>query len=216
VRHLKALLLVLVGCAVLPMLPGAPAEQKLGVFDGQEDVGLNPKAGSATFDAATNTYRVTGGGANVWGKADAFHFLFSKVSGDFTFSADVKFEGKGTELHRKALLMIRQSLDPDSPYADVAVHGDGLTALQYRPGAGVETAEFRAAMKSPLHLTITRQGNEFSISAGNPGEAHATTGPVVVSMQDPVYLGLAVCSHNADVLETAEFSNVQIKKVKSR
>ena len=108
--------------------------------------------------------------------------------------------------------MIRQSLEPNSAYADVALHGDGLTALQYRPAMGVETSEFRAAMKSPLHLSITRLRNEFTIQAGNPGEEPAITGPIVVTMQDPVYLGLAVCAHNADVLETAVFSNIQMKK----
>lgn len=202
--------------AVSALLLGAPGEGKLGVFDGHQDVGVNPKAGSALFDAETNTYAVTGGGANVWGTTDAFQFVYTKLTGDVTFSADVKFQGKGTELHRKAALMIRQSLEPNSAYADVVVHGDGLTALQYRPGEGVETAEFRAAMRSPVHLSITRQGNEFTISAGGTGTGEAMTGPVVVSMQDPVYLGLAVCSHSADVLETAVFSNVQMKKVKAR
>ena len=37
--------------------------------------------------------------------------------------------------------MIRQSLDPDSAYADAALHGDGLTSLQFRPTAGGETLE---------------------------------------------------------------------------
>jgi hypothetical protein len=32
-----------------------------------------------------------------------------------------------------------------------------------------------------------------------------------VSMHDPVYVGLAVCSHNAQVLETAVFSNVVLE-----
>ena len=30
-------------------------------------------------------------------------------------------------------------------------------------------------------------------------------------MQDPVYVGLAVCSHDANVLETAVFSNVSVQ-----
>jgi hypothetical protein len=38
----------------------------------------------------------------------------------------------------------------------------------------------------------------------------ATTGPVIVSMQDPVYVGLVVCSHSAGALETATFSKVRL------
>lgn len=194
----------------------APGAEGIGIFEAHVDVGSNPKAGTAQFDPSTNSYQVTGGGANVWTKQDAFQFVYRKVSGDFTFSADVRFAGTGTELHRKAMLMIRQNLDPDSPYADVALHGDGLTALQYRPSAGVDTSEFRAAMKAPLHLSITRYGHEITIKAGNPGEEPATTGPVIVSMQDPVYLGLAVCSHNANVLETAVFSNLKLEAAKGK
>ncbi len=43
-------------------------------------------------------------------------------------------------MHRKAALMIRQSLEPDAAYADVALHGDGLTSLQFRPTAGAATS----------------------------------------------------------------------------
>lgn len=199
-------------CAVFAV--SAPGAESIGMFEAHADVGTNPKAGTAQFDPGSNSYRVTGGGANIWAKQDAFQFVYRKISGDFTFSANVRFLGTGTELHRKAALMIRQNLDADSPYADIALHGDGLTALQYRPSAGVDTSEFRAAMKGPLHLSIVRRGNEITIMAGNPGEQPATTGPVIVSMQDPVYVGLAVGSHNADVLETAVFSDVKLETAK--
>ena len=181
-----------------------------GPFENNQDIGATPKPGSAEYSPATRTYKITGGGTNIWAKQDAFQFVYKKISGDVTLSADVQFIGKGVEPHRKLALMIRQSFAPDSAYADVALHGDGSTALQYRPSAGVDTSEFRAAMKAPTHLSITRHGNEFSISASDVGVQPATVGPVIVSMQDPVYVGLVVCSHNADVLETATFSNVKL------
>ena len=55
-----------------------------------------------------------------------FNSSGKKVSGDVAITADVNFIGTGAVAHRKAALMIRQSLDADSAYADVAVHGDGL------------------------------------------------------------------------------------------
>jgi TolB protein len=194
--------------ALLPfVLLGALAG---GPFESNRDIGATPKPGSAEYDGATGTYQVTGGGANIWGKEDAFQFVYKKLSGNVTLTADVKFMGKGVEPHRKLALMIRQSLAPDSAYAGVALQGDGSTALQYRPSTGVDTSEFRAAMHAPTHLSITRHGNEFTISASDVGVNPATTGPVIVSMQDPVYVGLAVCSHNAGVLETATFSKVRL------
>src|SRR5438093_367321 len=94
--------------------------QPVGMFESSADVGANPLPGSAEIQSGS-VYRITGGGANIWGTADAFRFAWKKISGDVTLSADVRFEGTGTDPHRKAVLMIRQSLDPDSAYADVAV-----------------------------------------------------------------------------------------------
>ena len=50
------------------------------------------------------------------------------------------------------------------------------------------------------------------MEAGNPGETLKSTGPVTVELKDPVDVGLAVCSHNANVLETAVFSNVELQQ----
>src|SRR5487761_1987894 len=180
---------------------------QIGAFESHADVGVTPKSGDAMFDAATNTYKITGGGANVWDKADAFQFLYKKISGDVTITADVKFLGTGAVGHRKAMLMIRQSLDPGSPYADIALHGDGLTSLQYRTAKDAITREERSDLNGPSHIRIQRRGDILLIYAGDqlwPG------GPVTVKLGDPVYIGLGVCSHDANVLETAVFSNVKI------
>ena len=178
-------------------------------------MGVTPQKGKVEFDAATGEYRVTGGGANIWATADAFQFAWKKMSGDVAFTADVHFIGAGAVAHRKAALMIRQSLDADSAYADVALHGDGLTSLQYRPAAAAATLETKQEAKSdltgPVRIRIERRGNNFTMLAGKPGGQLTTTGPATVTLQDPVYVGLAVCSHDANVLETAVFSNVSLQ-----
>ncbi len=198
------------GVALL-MAATALASEPVGLFESHGDVGVTPKPGSVEFNPATAEYRITGGGANIWGTADAFHYLWKRVSGDITITADVKFAGAGAVDHRKAALMIRQSLDPGSAYADAAIHGDGLTALQFRSSAGAETREVRSPLSGPVRLRIERRGNLFRMYAGNPGEDLQPTGPATVTMQDPVYVGLAVCSHDAQVLETAVFSNVSVQ-----
>ncbi len=188
----------------------------LGAFDGHQDIGITPKPGTSEYDAAKGRYRVTGGGANIWGKADAFQFVYTKLSGDVTLTADVSFEGTGVEEHRKAALMIRQSLDADSAYADVAAHGSGLTSLQYRTEAGAATREAQSDLKGPMRIRIERHGNQFTMAAGSPGGEMKPSGPVTVALHDPVYVGLAVSAHNADVLETAVFSHVTLQKAVKR
>ncbi len=183
----------------------------LGVFDASADVGTNPKSGSARYDAATKEYEVTGGGANIWGTEDAFHFVHRKVEGDFTFEADVRLVGAGVNPHRKAALMVRQTLEADSPYADAAVHGDGLTSLQFRRDKGGQTAEVKSVMRAPRRLRLERRGDVITMSVGEAGETLIEAEPITLRLSGPVYLGLAVCSHDANVLETAVFTNVSVR-----
>ena len=183
---------------------------KLGLFQSHQDIGTTPRKGKTKFDSKQDQYLITGGGANIWATKDAFQYVYKQISGDVTLTADVHFEGTGTEQHRKAALMIRQSLEPDAAYADVALHGDGLTSLQYRPTTGAATLETRSDLKAPTEIRIERHGSQFTMAAGNKGEELKSTGPVTVELKDPVYIGLAVCAHNAAMLETAVFANVKV------
>ncbi|HKL31145.1 MAG TPA: hypothetical protein VJ919_01355, partial [Tangfeifania sp.] len=109
-------------------------------YEGQ-NIG-NPKLkGDFSFDAKEQSFRVEGAGYNVWFERDEFYFVSQEVEGDFIFSANLKFFGEGVDPHRKMGLMIRNSDAEDAVYMDAAVHGDGLTSLQYREKKGNETLE---------------------------------------------------------------------------
>jgi hypothetical protein len=187
----------------------------IGIFESHDDVGDSPRKGSATFDSVAGEYRITGGGANMWGGVDAFHFVWKRVTGNFSMTADVRFVGAGKEDHRKAVLAVRQSLDANAAYADVALHGDGLTALQFRPIPGAETSEVRSSLNAPVRIRIERRGAQFFMSVGKAGEPLVSSIPATVSLEGPVYIGLGVCSHDAQVLETAVFSNVIIQEMRA-
>ena len=205
--------LLVLCCAGFAQTPVSP--QALGIFEEHADVGITPRKGSVSYDSSAGEYRITGGGANLWERTDAFYFVWKRLSGDMSVTADVRFVGAGVENHRKALLMLRQTLDADSPYADVALHGDGLTSLQYRIAKGEETLEVQSTEKSPLRIRIERHGDQFTMYAGKPGENLVRSAPVTVKLGDPIYVGLGVCSHDANVLETAVFSNVSIEQLTS-
>ena len=185
----------------------------LGPFDSNSDVGVTPQKGKVEFDGAAQ-YRVTGGGADMWAGADAFQFVWKKMSGDMALTADVQFIGTGAA-KRKAALMIRQGLEADSAYADVALHGDGEMSLQYRLTPAATTLETLQAAKldvsAPVRIRVERRGDRFTMLAGKPDGQLTTTGPASVTLHDPVYVGLAVCSHDANALQTAVFSNVKLE-----
>jgi TolB protein len=188
-----------------------------GMFTNASDVGQTPPGGKAEFDPAKSEYRITGGGANVWGAVDAFHYLWKQVSGDFTLSADVRWVGTSPTDHRKAMLMVRQSLDPGSAYADAVSHGDGLTSLQFRGAANEQTYQIITQVDGPVRLRLVRKGSRYTMYAGKPGEELKPVGPLeYVSLKDPVYVGLGVCSHVATTLETAVFSNVKLETEAAR
>ncbi|HEY2351330.1 MAG TPA: hypothetical protein VGH83_02385, partial [Candidatus Acidoferrum sp.] len=108
----------------------------VGIFEGHGDVGTVLHAGATEYDAAQKKYVVSGSGENMWSNEDDFQFAWKKISGDAQLTASIELMGKGGNAHRKAVLMMRQSLAADAVYADVALHGDGLTSLQYRDEKG--------------------------------------------------------------------------------
>ena len=207
---------VLVGlflCAALSQLSFAQQGNNLGIFTNQGSVGQTTPGSTAQFDATKGEYRITGGGANVWGTSDAFYFVWKKASGDVTLTADVQWVGTSPAEHRKALLMVRQSLDPGSAYADAVSHGNGLTSLQFRGAANEQTYQVMTQVEGTVRLRIERKESRYTMYAGKPGEELKMVGPVeYVGMKEPVYVGLGVCSHEAATLETAIFSNVKIEE----
>jgi hypothetical protein len=185
----------------------------LGIFTNQGSVGQTPPGGIAHYDPAKGEYRITGGGANVWGTSDAFYFVWKKASGDMTLSADVQWVGTSSAEHRKAVLMIRQRLEPGSAYADAVSHGNGLTSLQFRGAANEQTYQVPTQVDGPVRLRIERKESRYTMYAGKPNEELKVVGPIeYVGLKDPVYVGLGVCSHVATTLETAVFSNVKIEE----
>ena len=187
--------------------------QSPGIFDNNSDVGSATHAGSARFIQSRNEYQVTGGGANIWGQKDAFQYLWKKESGDFSLTTRIRWIGDGKNAHRKAGWMIRQSLATDSPYADVVVHGDGLTSLQFRKTKAGPTEEIQSPISAPAYLRLERRGDVFSLYISKDGKAFQPTGSVSVALVDPVYAGLAVCSHDDTTTETAIFSKVDFNSL---
>jgi hypothetical protein len=183
----------------------------LGIFSGESEVGAVQRPGATVFDQGRGEYRVSGGGENIWGATDVFHYAWQRVSGDVDLAAGVRFVGPGAHEHRKAGLMVRASLDADAPYVNATVHGDGLISLQYREIAGGETQEVKASLNAlPASLRLTRRGDVFTLFAARLGGPPEEAGSVTVTLSELAYAGLAVCSHRTGTLETAVFTELSL------
>ena len=195
-------------CA-LALWANPATSQTVGIFANHADIGDTATPGSVSHDAGR--YRITASGANIWGEKDAFHYAWMQRSGDFHIAADIAWEGKGKDPHRKAGLMIRQNRTPGSPYADVMVHGDGMVSLQYRAEQEGPTRQIVSAVWHPRRVRLEREGNfvYFSV-AGADGKLLHAGGSYRIAFQAPVLVGLAVSAHDNGVTETATFSDVEI------
>ncbi len=182
----------------------------LGLFESHGDVGAVLHPGSVDYQPSQGAYTIAGSGENMWFSADAFQFVWKKVSGDVTLTADVSFLGQGKNPHRKAVLMIRQSLDADSVYADAALHGVGLTSLQFREEKGAITHEVQSNINAPKRLRIRKQGDYFHMFLAEGNDLRFAAGSPRIPLQGEYYVGLGVCSHDKDVIERAVFSNVEL------
>jgi TolB protein len=194
-------------------IPGfvvAETSAPIGIFEGQTDVGTILHPGSADFDSSKQTYTVSGSGDDMWYAEDDFHFVWKKISGDVTITADIVFADSGGHEHRKAVLMVRQSLDQDSAYADLALHANGLTSLQFRDEKGPNTREIQANVSGPRRLRIAKRGDYVYMSLGAGDDLKVAGGWLRIPLQGEFYVGIGVCSHNKDVVEKAVFSNVEL------
>ena len=212
-RYLRVLLTACISIC-LSVAAGAAESTPVGIFESHGDVGTVLHRGSVDFDPAGKTYTVAGSGENMWAAQDGFQFVWKKISGDLTLTADISFVGTSTQAHRKACLMIRQTLDADSPYVDVALHGDGLTSLQFRETKGANTHEVQANTSAPKRLRLEKRGKYARMYLTADGEDLKFSGAAErISFEEPFYVGIAVCSHQKDVTEKAVFSNVELKSL---
>ena len=184
--------------------------QDLGQFASHADIGDVGTAGSVTYDADTGVYEVSASGANMWGADDQFHYVWTEMSGDVMISADIDWPEAGGDPHRKAGVMIRAGTAPDAAYADIVVHGDGLTSMQYRDRPGGETREIVASVTGADSVRLEKEGEYVYMSVRKDGGEWITGGNYRLPFQDPFLIGLAVTAHDNDAMEQAVFSDVEI------
>jgi len=175
-----------------------------------KDVGDVKISGSFTYDPVRQEYTLAGSGANIWQNKDAFHFAFRKLKGDFILQTQIRFEGAGTDKHRKIGWMLREGMETDAVMAAATVHGDGLTALQYRKAKGSNVEEVHSPVSAPDMIQLERKGGKLIMSVARYGDPYTVTSVSDVPLADEVFAGIFICSHNNDVVEKATFRNLQV------
>ncbi|MBK8185307.1 MAG: PKD domain-containing protein [Candidatus Competibacteraceae bacterium] len=177
----------------------------------QKDIGTVNLAGSAGY--TNGAYTIKGAGTDIWGKSDSFHFVYQSLTGDGTIVARVSGL-TNTNAWAKSGVMIRESLDSNARHAMVALTPSYGVAFQRRAvtaGLSAHTAGTVAA-KAPYWVKLVRSGNVFTAYQSANGTTWTKVGSATINMITNVYVGLALTSHNATVLNTTTLNNVVITR----
>jgi len=187
----------------------APTPSGLPLPWGSDDIGAVGMAGGALD--TNGQFDVTGAGADIWGTADAFHFVSQPIGATAEVSARLQGQ-QSTNTFAKAGVMIRGSLAPDSWHV----------ILDMRPGRGLEfmvrssngaTTSFIAGGTSPfwsVWLKLSRQGESSVLGYwSTDGVSWSYLGTVTVP-RGSALAGLAVTSHDTTVTNTGTFDNVAV------
>lgn len=186
-----------------------------------QDVG-DPQLTGAAKPVETG-WDITGGGVDIWEKADQFHFVYKEFSGDFDIAARVENFTPG-HLYSKAGLMIRESLRADSAHLMFVVFADneprnnnlGAYEMQFRAVSGDDCQVIYPAVLPPAPpefpaayphswLRVARRGNQFSALASKDGKTWKLYAEHRLALASTVKVGPALTSHNPQVLAKAAF-----------
>jgi len=175
-----------------------------------QDVGSVGIPGSAGYN--DGTFTVLASGADIWGTADEFHFVYQELLGDGSIIAQVATL-ENTNDWAKAGVMIRESLAADSRYAFTMVTPGNGTRLQSRAttGGSAVTNATGPSVTAPYWVKLARVGDAFTSQVSPDGTSWTTLGSTTITMGSTVYVGLALTSHNDSVLNTSTFTDVTVK-----
>src|SRR4051812_15912706 len=173
------------------------------------DIGAPALSGSATETAGTFT--VDAGGADIWGTADQFHFVYQQIAGDVQLVVRVQ---NVTNQHAwsKAGVMIRASLAADAPHGLALVSAAKGVHFQRRTAAGAISASTTGSSTAtpPAWVRIVRIGNKVTASWSADGATWKTIGSDTIALGTSAYVGLAVTSHNTAARTTATLSDAAV------
>ncbi len=172
------------------------------------DVGGPSPAGSASF--CGGQFTVSGGGADIWGTADAFQFVYVYVP--VSTNCDIRarvVSMQNTSGNAKAGVMIRETLTAGSRSVLADVEPSAGIEFIWRNSTGGSSSSSVVSGTPPNWVRLTRTNNTFTAYYSGDGNSWTQIGtPTNITMAVGAYVGLPVCSHNNGTLSSCLIDNV--------
>jgi hypothetical protein len=127
-------------------------------------------------------------------------------------TARVVSNGTGTNTWAKGGVMVRDSLNGGSTQAMMAITGSGGNgaSFQYRATAngGSANVDSGAVLAPPYWSKMERMGDSLIGSVSADGKSWTMISSTIITMEAPVYIGLAVTSHVVGEDRTYQFDSI--------
>jgi len=163
---------------------------------------------------ADGTILMNGIGTDIWGTGDQFRYAYKSLSGNGSIVARIDSLDMSPDVWVKAGVMIRQDTGTGSQHSFMPITGSGGNGASWqgRVGQSLDSVNEDNAgelVAAPYWVRIDRSGNNLTGFISPDGETWTQIGdPREVAMNDPVLIGLALTSHNANQATSAQFSNI--------
>lgn len=179
------------------------------------DVGSVNAKGAVFY--GNGVFTVNGSGDDIWGNADAFHYVYQPLTGDGTIIARVT-SVQGTDSWAKVGVMMRDSLNADAANAFLPVTGGNGVVFQWRDtdggGSSNNILPALSSVAAPYWVKLVRSGSTFTASASSDGTTWIAAGSATVNFTgSTAYVGLAVTAHNNGAINSSTFDNVSVNGV---
>lgn len=191
------------------------------------DVGLAKETGSAVI--SDDKVEVVAGGADIWGTHDEFSFGYTRITGDFDVSVQILNLSKANQ-YTKAGIMARENLDGGSRHVYFQVFPDNTSRNKNNGGCEFQYRQEKDGEMKAIYPNLETAGNKFDVNfpatfirlkrTGDNFESYISGdnktwnqySAYTQKMPAELLLGIAVTSHNTDVLTTSGFANFQLNK----
>jgi hypothetical protein len=170
-----------------------------------QDIGAVGIAGNASLSGPDLT--MNSAGADIWGPADSFGYMYQAFAGDGEISAGV-VGVENTNPFAKGGIMLRATTAANSAFVLVDIRPGGEIEFMARPQAGASVTFIAGASTSfagPPRLLMTRADGVITAYLG-VGNIWKTIGSVPDAMPRGILAGMAVTSHDRSAMNTTVFS----------
>ncbi|MEO0795270.1 MAG: carbohydrate-binding protein [Verrucomicrobiota bacterium] len=177
------------------------------------DIGSTALTGSTS--EAGGIYTLQASGADIWGTADEFQFASQVAPGSVSTIIARVDSLTNTNTWSKAGVMFRADNTAGAQHAMVVVRPDKQVVMQVRTAASGSTVIIGPWLAGGTvdikWVRLIRNGDVYTGAYSADGTTWTTLTSSTIAMGSDPLVGLAVTSHDAAALATAEFSNVSIR-----